>query len=829
MRLLAYAGTSTVLATGVILRAFHQRANFYSACVYLSQSNACLMILINLLLLLVCLTVFGLQRLLYGPLRPFEIEQLYEKAWFAITETCLAMTIFREEVGVWFLVMFVALLVGKVWSWIGRGRVDIVEQQPPANPRLFHLRLSFSLLLSVIYDVSMLRYAVGSVLRMARPNMMVMFAFEFAVLTVSSCATAVRYGLTLVELYTIHQQMKLKLEERRAQRRMAQAQQEADGSDVAPPATVPDELDEDDIDVPGWEAKRQWLLSLDLLTDFLKLVVYLAFFFILLAFYGLPIHIMRDVFLTLRSFVGRVGEFVGYRRATRDMNARYPDATAEEVAREDVCIICREEMRPWQTAGHAPAGDVPAGQEAAPTPTTRPTTSDERSRPKKLPCGHILHFSCLRRWLERQQICPTCRRPVMSTGPASATAGNPRAAIPPQAPMGAAGHHAQLPPLAGGLQQAGVQGVRPANRGRVFQLGPLRIGFGVGNGPVLQDLVQQMQNGAAGPAGNAPANPNRLLSFGMGLGRPPAAAAAGAGPAAAPLATLGGLPMSFATTMAVQLQLHQLEQQLLIQSTNLRITADQLRLLQTLQLELARLRQIQGMLHGIVPPSAIPSVAATHTHPQPATAMSPPSSASGTLPQPPANGAPGLPAGIALPPGWTLTPLYRLETTSDTSSTSVVPGTSHDDADTAESSQTTHQEHDSRPTPEPSSNEPMAGPSASTSADAPTSTHTATPSPRPTSQAPPTTHEPSTDSTDAGPSDADSPTSKTIPSWSSSTSNPFVRGTQQNHATSDQQEGSSSSASASHANGEASQPSNTSKGKARAVTVEDVHDDDDGD
>ena len=30
------------------------------------------------------------------------------------------------------------------------------------------------------------------------------------------------------------------------------------------------------------------------------------------------------------------------------MNARYPDATSEEVAREDVCIICREEMRPWQ-------------------------------------------------------------------------------------------------------------------------------------------------------------------------------------------------------------------------------------------------------------------------------------------------------------------------------------------------------------------------------------------------------------------------------------------------------------------------------------------------
>jgi hypothetical protein len=35
---------STAVALGVILSAFNQRANFYSACVYLAQSNACLMV-----------------------------------------------------------------------------------------------------------------------------------------------------------------------------------------------------------------------------------------------------------------------------------------------------------------------------------------------------------------------------------------------------------------------------------------------------------------------------------------------------------------------------------------------------------------------------------------------------------------------------------------------------------------------------------------------------------------------------------------------------------------------------------------------------------------
>ena len=120
--------TSTVLAAGVIFRALHQRANFYSACVYLAQSNACLMvatiefviqihrlltsmqILTNLVLIGLCSMILGVQRLAFGPLRPSEIEQLYEKSWYAVTETCLAMTIFRDECVGWFMVMFISFV-----------------------------------------------------------------------------------------------------------------------------------------------------------------------------------------------------------------------------------------------------------------------------------------------------------------------------------------------------------------------------------------------------------------------------------------------------------------------------------------------------------------------------------------------------------------------------------------------------------------------------------------------------------------------------------------------------------------------------------------------
>lgn len=167
--------------------------------------------------------MYGFQRLCYGPLRPIEIEQLYEKGWFAVTETCLAMTIFREEVGPWFLVMFVALITGKIWGWIGDGRVEILEQQPPSNPRLFHFRLSVSLAISLIYDIWMMSYTISTVIQQARPNMMVMFLFEFTILTLSSASTGLRYLISLHEANVIKRQTRERLAEQRREIREERA------------------------------------------------------------------------------------------------------------------------------------------------------------------------------------------------------------------------------------------------------------------------------------------------------------------------------------------------------------------------------------------------------------------------------------------------------------------------------------------------------------------------------------------------------------------------------------------------------------------------------
>ncbi|KAF3898889.1 RING finger domain-containing protein [Trichophyton interdigitale] len=661
MRLAAYTGTSIVLAAGVALRALHQRSNFYSAAVFLSQNNANLMILTNLCLLMSGYTLFGLQRLLYGPLRQIETEQLYEKAWFAVTETCLAMTIFRGELGAWFMVMFVALLAGKIWGWIGEGRVEILEQQPPANPRLFHTRLAVSLIISVLFNSQMLEYAIKTVLRQARPDMMVMFGFEFAVLTILSTSTMARYTLSLAEIYITRQQKQAKLAERRAEIRAERErilrQQAASGLLAPNVDNLPseDDIDEMELDVSGWEEKGRWVFYLDLITDFLKLVVYLSFFAILFRFYGLPIHILRDVVVTMRSFAKRIIDFIRYRNATRDMNQRYPDATAEEIAREDVCIICREEMQPWIPA--------PAANDGAAAPARPVRPIPERLRAKKLPCGHLLHFACLRSWLERQQNCPTCRQPV-TTG----TQGNTR----PFAGRGAAAGGQRAGDQQQGGNEAGAADGEIRRRMWFLNFGPVRIGFGAGRGDMLQniDMGQGVQGQAAqAPAANQNQNPPPggqapRTGFGFGIDRPIA----------------GNIPGSTSefNHRDVQQVTQQLEHQVMQEINNLTNTAEQLQVIRALHHELIRLRTLQsnasaGTQNTTSPGSSRVQPNTTPAHPLTArttpsgtshsTTIRPSYSQSYTATNPHLtsipSGDPRLPEGVSIPPGWTLVPLQR--------------------------------------------------------------------------------------------------------------------------------------------------------------------------
>jgi len=327
-----YLALSTCLVGLVTMNAYQQRQQFYPTVIALTTSKLSLLVLCNEAFVLILLFGKLCKRMFFGQLREAEVEHLYERAWYAITETCLAMTIFREEFNFRFVELFTALLFIKIFHWIMQDRIAFMEQTP-AVPLLSHARMLILMAILGALDITFLFHAL-SVSFVKGPSVLLLFAFEYLILTFTVTATFSKYALYINDLRLGGQ----------------------------------------------WSEKGVYLFYLDLITDLSNMLVYLAFFVLICTYYGLPLHIMRDLYLTCRSFRSRVADFLRYRRVTHNMQERFPDATEEELDNTDrICIICREHM---ETA-------------------------------KKLRCGHLFHFHCLRSWFERQQTCRD-RRPVPS-------------------------------------------------------------------------------------------------------------------------------------------------------------------------------------------------------------------------------------------------------------------------------------------------------------------------------------------------------------------------------------------------------------------------------
>ena len=118
MRFSVYALASTALVAAVAYQAYEARRQFYPTMIYLTTNKLSLLSLGNEALMLTLLVGQLVKTLFFGRLREAEVEHLYERSWYAITETCLAMTIFREEFNVSFVALFTALLFLKLFHWL---------------------------------------------------------------------------------------------------------------------------------------------------------------------------------------------------------------------------------------------------------------------------------------------------------------------------------------------------------------------------------------------------------------------------------------------------------------------------------------------------------------------------------------------------------------------------------------------------------------------------------------------------------------------------------------------------------------------------------------
>jgi E3 ubiquitin-protein ligase synoviolin len=328
--------TSFVCTTLTITNALVLKKQFYPAVVYITKNNVSMAVVYAQGGVLAYLAFTLIRYIFFGTLRAAEVEHATDRVWHAVMETCLAFAVFRDDFSPKFVIQFVILFFVKAFHWLAEDRVDYMERSPLIT-LTFHARiLGISALLSAInshFISSAYFYTMNK-----GASAQIVFGFEYAVLMTMVFHIIIKYLLHTHDLQQNH----------------------------------------------PWENKAVYMLYAELFINFLRCLLYFAFFIIMMKIHTFPLFAIRQFYLTIRSFQKALNDVIQSRRAVHAMNHLFPLASADELTQGDAtCIICREEMT------------VESGA-------------------KKLPCNHIFHPNCLRSWFQRQQTCPTCRTDILA-------------------------------------------------------------------------------------------------------------------------------------------------------------------------------------------------------------------------------------------------------------------------------------------------------------------------------------------------------------------------------------------------------------------------------
>nr|BAT25232.1 host Der3 [Nitzschia sp. IriIs04] len=360
---LSYTATSFIAAFGMLYYAMRTRQQWYLAIVYLRSNKLAYAVFANVFVAgLYSLFGFLTNVFLHGGLRLHEAETLMDLFRWNVTETCLALAIFRDEINVATGIRFLILVLAKSLHWVFEMREAHLRMSQDAIlvvngwPQLCgaHTKLFLGLVLLQWLDVLAVMQCTRDILQMG-PGVAVLFCFEAAILLVTVLSSILLWLLHVLDdlFHYFHE--------------------------VSDPGSFMHRW------IHSWRGYKATLVfAVELQAQAAKFVFYLAFFAIVFTFKTLPINLLREVYMSFQALKQRLLAFGKYRRLMASMN-QFENPTQEELDEAGTtCIICRDDMT---------------------VDTTR-----------RLPgCGHLFHQTCLRDWLVQQQTCPTCQRDISST------------------------------------------------------------------------------------------------------------------------------------------------------------------------------------------------------------------------------------------------------------------------------------------------------------------------------------------------------------------------------------------------------------------------------
>ena len=331
MKFATYFVFSTILLLSTVYYAYYTYRQFYPTILYLVSSKTAYIVIGNMFFAIALLVARIFKKLFFGNLRDTEVELLVDTAKYTIPETCLALTIFRNELSAVVIALFAILVFIKLLHIVSKCRVEYTEQLLPL-PIRSQIR-TYCLFASLFFiDIVGVALSIAYISSYGR-SVIILFGFEFGLLFFYAANLTIRFVIQVVDS---------RLEN-------------------------------------GMAAKGVYLMLTDMICEIVKFLTYVCFFGLIFVYYGMPIHILRDVYMAFISCQRKVTSFIKYMQLTRNLDSRFSDATPEELTEAGNCLVCREDL----THG------------------------------KKLRCGHVFHLDCLRMWLQHQQSCPLCRYSIL--------------------------------------------------------------------------------------------------------------------------------------------------------------------------------------------------------------------------------------------------------------------------------------------------------------------------------------------------------------------------------------------------------------------------------
>lgn len=338
-----------------------------------------------------------LTKLLFGELRLIEHEHIFERLPFTIINTLFMSSLFHERY--FFTVAFFGLLLLylKVFHWILKDRLEALLQSindSTTMKTLIFSRFSFNLVLLAVVDYQIITRCISSIYTNQKSDiestsLYLIQVMEFTMLLIDLLNLFLQTCLNFWEFY--RSQQSLSNENNHIVHGDPTDENTVESDQSQPVLNDDDDDDDDDRQFTGLEGKFMYEKAIDVFTRFLKTALHLS----MLIPFRMPMMLLKDVVWDILALYQSGTSLWKIWRNNKQLDDTLVTVTVEQLQNsandDNICIICMDELI------HSP---------------NQQTWKNKNKKPKRLPCGHILHLSCLKNWMERSQTCPICRLPV---------------------------------------------------------------------------------------------------------------------------------------------------------------------------------------------------------------------------------------------------------------------------------------------------------------------------------------------------------------------------------------------------------------------------------